>query len=178
MKEKVTAKVYAQTFISLGEEKGVDIASEFTTLTETINSSNDLENVLFLDVFTLEEKVAVYNQISAKLKLSSLTNNIVHYLFQEKRIALFPLIFKEVIVIDDDKKGFIRGVIEGPADTITDDHKNKLVSAIKAKLDGKQPRLDYVKNSDITAGFKITINDHQLDATLDNKLRSFKELSL
>lgn len=174
MKEASIAKVYAQSFLSLGKENNVNMADELTKLTETINASNDLENVLFLDVFTNDEKTGVFTAIAEKIGLSKITTAAIKYLIDEKRIGILPLIFKEIIIIDDHEKGFLRGVIEGSADDISDDYKKKLLEAIKAQLGGNEPILEYKKNNNITAGFKVTVEDLQLDATVDNQLRHFK----
>jgi F0F1-type ATP synthase delta subunit len=50
MKDQITAKVYAKAFINIAKEKNIKVAEEILNLTEVINLSNDLENVLFLDV--------------------------------------------------------------------------------------------------------------------------------
>ncbi len=175
MKDQNIAKVYADSFIQLGKEQNVNVAEEMTKLTETINSSNELENVLFLDVFTVDEKVAVFEEVSKKLGLSPLLISAIKYLIQEKRIGLFPLIFKEIIVKDDLEKGFLRGTIVGSANDISDDHKEKLLSAMKKYIGDKKPILTYKKTDDVTAGYKVTIEDLQLDATVDNELKHFKE---
>lgn len=175
MKEQNIAKVYASTFIELGKEKGVDMAKDIITLTEVINSSNDLENVLFLDVFTTEEKTSVFEAIAKQAGLAEVTVNAVNYLINEKRISLLPLISKEVIIIDDHQKGFLRGTIEGSQDTISEEHKSKLIASMKKHIGDVNPQLDYVKSDDITAGYKITLGDLQLDATVDSQLKSFKE---
>ena len=93
----------------------------------------------------------------------------------EKRISLLPLIFKEVMVIDDHQKGFIRGTIEGSTESISDAYKEKLVASLKKYIGDKNPILNYEQNSNITAGYKVTVGDFQLDATVDNQLRSFKD---
>jgi F-type H+-transporting ATPase subunit delta len=174
MKETITAKRYASSLYELGQEKSISIADELIKLTEVINSSNDLENVLFLDVFTMEEKSNVFNEVAKKINLSPLTIMSVNYLIQEKRIQLLPLIIKEIVVIDDHKKGFIRGVIEG-----SDEHENvefskKIKVYLKNKL-GKEPELSYVKNENISAGYKVTVEDVQFDASIDNQLEKFKQ---
>lgn len=174
MKEQNTAKVYASSFIQLAKEKNVDLASELTKLTEVINASNDLENVFFLDVFTVEEKLNVFKAISEKINLSAVVVASINYLINEKRIGLLPLIFKEVIVIDDHEKGFLRGVIEGADATISDDYKNKIVSVVKQKL-GKEAQFEYKQSEKVTAGYKITVEDMQLDASLDAQLMDFKK---
>jgi F-type H+-transporting ATPase subunit delta len=174
MKDIQTAKFYAQAAIELGKENNVDMAGELTKLTEVINASNDLENVLFLDVFTNEEKSDVFKTLATKLGLSTVTTTIVNFLIEEKRINSLPLIYKELMVIDDHEKGFIRGVIEGSESSISDEAKNKIMAVIKAKLN-KEPVLEYAKSETVTAGYRVTVEDLQLDASIDNQLKSFKE---
>lgn len=174
MKEQSIAKVYAKSLLELGDDKNIKIADELIKLTEVINKSNELENVLFLDVFTLEEKKAVFAEVATKLTLSALTTEAVKYLIDEKRIGILPLIVKEVVVIDDDRKGFMRGTIEGSDAQIDENFKNKITNFLKNKL-GREPQLNYVQNSNISAGYKVTVEDLQLDASLDNQLEQFKQ---
>ncbi len=174
MNEHRISKAYAQAIIALGEEKGIDTPKELTLLTETINSSNDLETVMFLDVFTIEEKTSVINAVMKKLNLSALVVSFINFLLSEKRISLLPVIFKDVIVIDDDKKGFLRGTIEGSEKEISENIKKKLVSYLKNKL-GKEAELVYKSNKNISAGYVVTVGDLQLDASLDNQLEQFKK---
>jgi len=174
MKEQSVAKIYAKSFLELGDEKNVKIADEMTKLTEVINKSNDLENVLFLEVFTLEEKKNIFIEIAKKIELSELSTEAVKYLIDEKRIGILPLIIKEIIVIDDERKGFIKGTIEGNAETMDEALKAKIISFLKNKI-GKEPSLTYVKNENISAGYKVTVEDLQLDASLDNQLEQFKQ---
>ena len=174
MKEQIVAKAYAQSLIELAKEANVDAAKELTDLNVLINKNNDLENLLFLDVFTIEEKEEVLKEILSKLGLSSIVKNFVNFLVNEKRIGIFPLIFKEVIVIDDHNKGFLRGTIEGSDSDVTPEFKTKMVTYLKEKL-GITTELTYVKNDDITAGYRVTVEDLQLDASLDNQLNKFKD---
>jgi F-type H+-transporting ATPase subunit delta len=174
MKEQSVAKVYAKSFLEIGSESKVNIADELTSLTVAINKSNELENVLFLEVFTLDEKKAVFNDVAKKLNLNAITTSMVNFLIDEKRIGILPLIFKEIIVIDDEKKGFIKGTIEGNSTEIDAATKNKITSFLKTKL-GREPHLDYVQSGNVSAGFKVTVEDLQLDASLDNQLEQFKQ---
>jgi F-type H+-transporting ATPase subunit delta len=95
-------------------------------------------------------------------------------LVQEKRIGFLPMIFKNVIVIDDHKKGFLRGTIEGNEDQISDEVKNKLKVYLQKKL-GKEAVLTYLQNDSVSAGYRVTVEDLQLDASLDHQLDNFKE---
>lgn len=173
MKEAIVARAYAQSIYQLGEEQNIAITDELTKLTEVINENNDLETVLFLDVFSIEEKQAVMNDILAKMNLSGLLKNVISFLMEEQRIGILPLIFKEMVVLDDHKKGFMRGVIEGREDQVDPEFEKKIFSFLKEKL-GKEPVLKYQKNENVTAGFRVTVEDLQLDATLDNQLNKLK----
>lgn len=174
MKEQNIAKVYAHSFLQLATEHNFNVADELTKLTEVINTSNDLENVLFLDVFTTEEKINVFKAIAEKIELHGVLQIAVNFLIEEKRAGLLPLIYKEIIVIDDHNKGFMRGVIEGATDEIDEAYKQQLTTLIKDKI-GKEPILEYRKTDEITAGYKVTVEDLQLDATIDNQLYEFKK---
>jgi len=174
MKEQIVAKAYAQSLIDLALEAKVDAAKELTDLNIVINSNNDLENLLFLDVFTIEEKEDVLKEILSKLNTSPIVASFVNFLISEKRIGIFPLIYKEVIVIDDHNKGFLRGVIEGSDSEVSAEFKSKMTTYLKDKL-GINTELTYKQNDDITAGYRVTVEDLQLDASLDNQLTKFKD---
>lgn len=174
MREQTVARVYAKSLLELGDEKKINIAEELTKLTEAINKSNELENVLFLELFTLEEKKAVFTAVASKLNLSPITVETVKFLIDEKRIGILPLIFKEIIVMDDERKGFMKGVIEGSDAQIDPAFKAKIESFLKNKL-GREPHLSYVQNTNLSAGYKVTVEDLQLDASLDNQLEKFKQ---
>ena len=174
MKEQIIAKAYAQSIVELGEELKLDLVGELTKLTEAINKSNDLETLLFLEVFTAEEKLAVLNEVMKRLGLSQITVNFMQFLVQEQRIGLMPLIFKDAIVIDDHKKGFLRGTIEGSEESIPAEVKEKLKAYLQQKL-GREAILEYKKSGNVTAGYRVTVEDLQLDASLENQLEQFKD---
>ncbi len=174
MKELVVAKIYAKSILALADEKKVDLPQELTKLTEVINASNDLENVLFMDVFTTDEKKDLLNTISDRLKLSDLTKLSMQFLVEEKRINLLPLLVKEVIVLDDDRKGFLRGTIEGSEEKINPESQEKIEKYIKTKI-SQSVTLSYKQNKMISAGYKVTVDDLQLDASLDHQLEKFKQ---
>jgi F-type H+-transporting ATPase subunit delta len=174
MKEVAVARVYAKSLLELGDDKKINIAEELTKLTEVINKSNDLENIMFLELFTMDEKKAVFSEVAKKLNLSPITTETVKYLIDEKRIGILPMIIKEVIVMDDERRGFMKGTIEGNDAQIDPAFKTKIESFLKGKL-GRQPHLDYVHNPNLSAGYKVTVEDLQLDASLDNQLEQFKQ---
>ena len=93
MKEKIVSKAYAKAMSELASQENIDIAKEMTELSELINKCNDLENVLFLQLFSNKEKTDVLNELFNKSNLSDLLKNFLAFLIDEGRIGLFPLIF-------------------------------------------------------------------------------------
>jgi F-type H+-transporting ATPase subunit delta len=174
MKEQSVSKVYAQSLLQLGAEKKVAVVDELVALTEMINKANMLENVLFLDVFTQDEKKAVFAEVAKKAGLSPLVSGMVSYLIDEKRIGLLPLIVKEMVVLDDEKKGFLKGVVEGAESQIDPKVIDQMKAFLRAKL-GREPNLVYSQNANISAGYRVTVEDLQLDASLDHQLDQFKQ---
>mgnify|MGYP006430560353 CR=1 FL=1 len=173
MKEKLTAKSYAQAMIDLAESENKDFVKELTTLTETINSNDKLENLLFLDVFTVDEKKDVLKEITKRLNLSSVMTNFLFFLLVEKRIHSLPSIFKEMILIDDEKKGFLRGTLESREESLDPKVKDRLVEFLNKKLN-KNIDLSFKHNPSLTAGYRATVQDLQIDASLDKQLKQFK----
>ncbi len=174
MKEQEASKAYAKAIYQLSKEQGLNISDELVVINELISSSNDLENLLFLEIFTPKEKTGVMAEVFNKLNTSKLLISFINLLINEKRIGLFPMIFKNIIVMDDHEKGFLRGTIEGANESMDQGFQEKIINYLKKKL-GKDCQLKYVQSEKVTAGFKVTVEDLQLDASLDNQLNKFKK---
>lgn len=173
MDQRIIAKAYAKSIYELATENNVDIVGELNQFNILVNKNNNFENLIFSDVFSAEEKTDVLKTVFSKLNSSSLVKNMLFFLIQEGRVGLFPLIYKDIVVLDDDKKGFLRGIIEGSDTQANEDFKNKIADYLKGKLN-KNIELDYVQNSEISAGYRVTVEDLQLDASLENQLENFK----
>jgi F-type H+-transporting ATPase subunit delta len=177
MKNAKISLAYAKALFELGNESGLNVSAEMTEFSELINSSNKLENLLFLDVFTISEREQVLKDIFPKTKLSKLIQNFILYLVFNKRIGLLPEIFKNLVVLEDDKKGFLRGTIESHDATMDKATEATIKKFIKENLH-REPILTYKQNSKITAGFRVSAGDYLVDATIDNQLEQFKRSSM
>ncbi|MBT7765595.1 MAG: hypothetical protein HN730_00480, partial [Bdellovibrionales bacterium] len=67
MKRENSSKIYAQALLALAKDQKIDLATELTKVQELINSNNHLEQLLFLDTFTVEEKGVVLMELLQKL---------------------------------------------------------------------------------------------------------------
>lgn len=174
MSDTAVSYAYAKSIYQLGKDKNCDVVKELTSFQEAINSNNNLETLLFMDVFTVEEKMEVTKSVLDKLGVSDITKNVVNFLLSEKRMSIFPLIYKDIVVIDDNEKGFLRGTVRGSDGNLSSEDENLLVNFLKEQL-GKNVVLDYKNDGRVTAGYRVEVGDYQLDATLDNQLNKLKE---
>ena len=174
MVQKKTVLPYARALMELGQENVVDELSKIMNL---IDQNRNLETLFFLDVFTTEEKLSVFSEIAKKVSLDKMVRDFVKFLFVEKRIFLLPPILKEVMVLNDHNKGIVRGTLSG-----RDQSPNaKLVGRIKEFLQKeleKEVKLVYKHSGNITAGYRATVEDLMLDASLDYQLERFRESTL
>lgn len=174
MKTQNVSKIYAKAIYELGREQNIDTTQELTKISELINTSPDLENLLFLDVFTQEERWGVLNVLLEKINTSPIVKQFLQFLIEEKRMNEFPLIFKDLVVLDDHEKGFMRGVIEGLDDEISSATKERIINYLKLRVK-KDIKLEYKRSENISAGYRVTIEDYQLDASLDTQLEELKK---
>lgn len=178
MKEQDIARVYAKAFVELSAQTKSDLSEEFITFTTLVDSSNDLENLLFLDVFSNEEKSSVVRDLGAKAGFSKAFEESINYLIEEKRINLLPFITNEMSAINDQQNNLLRGVIEGDTEDIPEEYKNKLVGEIKKYFTNKNMQIAYVQKKDITSGYTLTVDSYQIDASVDKQLDRFKNFTL
>lgn len=175
MNNKKIARIYAQALFKLGIEQNINIVGEMILLNELIRECNDLENLIFLEVFSLEEKHQVLSAVfNGEKSFSTLFTNFIFFLLQERRLGLLLTIYQELVILDDHQKGFISGVIEGRDEGISPTLENKILAHLQEKLQ-LTPKLQYRQNSEITAGYKITAGNYQIDSRLDRQLSQMQE---
>jgi len=174
MKEQIIAQTYAQAIRSISKDEGFDAVEELVKFNSAINVSSDLEQILFLEAFSDEEKSGVLEDITNKLGVHKTIQNFMKYLISEKRINLINMIYKEVVILDDDEKGFLKGTIEGASENVDEPTKKKIIEHLEKKLN-KKVNLSYIKNKKITAGYRVNAGDYLMDASLDNQFDEFKK---
>ena len=176
MKYNIVSKAYAKSLYQLGKEQNVDVTKELVTLNKAINGNNHFENILFMDVFTIDEKISVIEAVGQRLKLNQLIKSFLKFLIREKRIHLFPLVFKDIVSIDDHEKGFLRGTVEGADSKMDAVFLKKIYTYLEKEL-GKKVHLEYRKKPEILAGCRVTVEDFQIDASLDKQLDRLRQES-
>lgn len=173
MKNSIVAKTYALAVAGVSEKTKAPIFDEVAKFIDLLNKNQNLEQVLFLNVFTEEEKTNVLKDIFEKMESSELLKNFFQFLIQEKRIGLLPQIYKELVVIEDSAKGFLKVSVEGSQQELDKSAQKSIEEYLHKKLNLKS-HVSYKKNENISAGYKVTAGDYLLDATLKTQLNNFK----
>ena len=174
MKEQVVARAYAKAIMNIGEKKKNNISKELLSFSHVMENCSNLRHVIYSGMFTMEEKVDVCKSVLKKMKLSTTFGDFISFLLQEKRMPLYSLILNEALKLDDEAKGVVHGYIEGVEASVGNDVKKKLVDYMEGYLK-KKVILDYLTNNKITSGYRIVVEDLQLDASVDRQLDIFKE---
>jgi F-type H+-transporting ATPase subunit delta len=86
-------------------------------------------------------------------------------------------IVKKVSMLEDSKNGIMRGLMEGGTATVDSDSVTKITAYLEKRLN-KKIILDYKQNVNLTAGYRMTVEDLQIDASLEHQLFKLKELVL
>ena len=101
MNNNTIGRSYALALLDIGKEKSIDIKPQLDSFWELVRTSSDLEALLFMDVFTVDERKEVLESVFEKLKLDDLIKNFLMFLVEAKRISLFPSIYTSVTMEKD-----------------------------------------------------------------------------
>ncbi|MCY4523828.1 MAG: F0F1 ATP synthase subunit delta, partial [Halobacteriovoraceae bacterium] len=107
-------------------------------------------------------------------KSSSVFRDFIVFILQEKRMLFFSMILKEAKKLADDKKGVVHGEIEGIERSLSENVRKKLVGYLERHLK-KKVIFNYSVNNKITSGYRVVVDDLQLDASVDKQLDIFEE---
>lgn len=174
MKKEQAAQSYAYSLIELGESTKVKIDKDFDRFNQYLGESDELHSLLFLPIFTIEEKNDVLKDIFKKASLSPLFQHFIFFLIGEKRFHLIPLIYREVKTILGKKSGHIKGIIESSHKDLDSEVGKLFKKYIKSKIN-LDVDFEHKTNPSVSAGYRVTVEDLQLDTTLDYQLDMLKD---
>ena len=175
MKEQIIAKAYAKAFFQLGQTRQVNILEGLSRFYKAMNDCEDLKNVLYSGMVTIEEKIEVSEAVAKKIKVPSLVKECLFFLLGEKRMDIFPLIVEELTAFDNEKKGVVAGIVKVSDGKKMDEGMRKKLIGYLEKYLGKKVKLNYQMNDEITLGWKVMAEDLLLDISIDKQLNRFSQ---
>jgi len=169
------ARRYARALVELGQaENALDkYGKDLAALTELMNTSRDLREVLINPVFTKEDKKKIARSLMAKLGVAPMVANFVCVLIDRKRINQLQGIEEAFRSLVDQIRGITRGEIVS-ADPLSADVLAE-VTAVLSRISGKQVVITTRQDPSLIGGLVAKVGDMQFDGTIRTQLNQLKE---
>jgi len=173
MNEGIITARYAKAFYQLGEEEGkIEILrSDILLLDETMKDMPEFLRFLESPIVKESAKMAIYNEIFSD-KVDRLTVNFLILLTQNKRESYLPSICRFFLQLYKEQKGIKDGLIT-TASPLNKKQLDQIHILIK-RLFKIDIELTEKVDSSIIGGFKLRIEDQQIDATVASKIKRIK----
>jgi len=173
---ELVSKKWAKALIELTrEDESVskdEVLSNLRFIEETINSSDELKNVISNPSISTEEKETILSKLFQD-KIQPIVYNFLFVLNLKKRLNIIGDITDEFEKELEELKNIIRVSITSAID-LNDDKKTDIRNRIAEKLQ-KDVKASYEIDKDIIAGLVFKINDTVVDNSIKHKLDKLSE---
>ncbi len=173
MNEGLITARYAKALYQLGEEEGKieELRSDILIIEETIKELPEFLSFLQSPIVKVSAKFSIYNEIFTG-KVDGYTVSFLKLLTQNKRESYLPSICRFFLQIYKEHKGIKDGVIT----TATPLDKKQLqdIHSLIKRLFKIDVDLTEKVDKSIIGGFKLRIEDQQIDATIASKIKRIK----
>jgi F-type H+-transporting ATPase subunit delta len=169
------ARRYARALVEIGQaENALDkYGQDLAAISELMETSRDLREVLISPVFTKEDKKTIARNVLEKLGAEPMVANLVCVLIDRKRINQLEGIEVAFRAQVDQIRGITRGEIISagplPEDIIAE------VTGVLSKISGKQVLVKTKQDPTLIGGLVAKVGDMQFDGTIRTQLNQLKE---
>ncbi len=173
MNEGPISSRYAKALYQAGEEEKLTdrIKKDIELIQESIQESPEFDEFIQSPLIKEREKIRILNEIF-KESINNLTLRFLHLLVTNKREQYLLLMCMNYLQIFKKEKGIKEGVLI-TAHALNKEHAEEIGKFIrkKFKLD-----IEFKKQVDpsIIGGFKLKIDDKQIDASIANKINKIR----
>ncbi|MGM0471021.1 MAG: ATP synthase F1 subunit delta [Bacillota bacterium] len=167
------AEKYSQSLFELAIEKEEAelIAKELTTIIETIQEHEDLNEVIYHPRIAQQNKKALVEQIFSS-EVSQTVENFVKLLIDKRREMFLEAIADNYIQLMNQQQDLLEVQVKS-AQELTTENENKLRSKLEDLTD-KEVSLNVKVDSSLIGGLVIKIDDQVIDGSLVKHLESMK----
>jgi F-type H+-transporting ATPase subunit delta len=174
MADRTVARRYSQAFIELAGDKKADSYGEELAGFLALAQANDaaLFKALANPVFTLTERRAALDAVLGKLKLDTLTSNLIKLMLEKGRFGLLPEVVEAYQELADAKAGRAR-VRVTTASPLTGPLETELRASLE-KATGKKVILESDVDPALIAGMIARVGSTVYDSSIRSRLRDIK----
>ena len=173
---ELIAKRWAKALMELANEnEGIskeDILDDLREISENINASEELSNVINNPSISTEEKQIVLCKLFQN-KLMPIVYNFLYALNLKKRVNIIDSIADEFQKELEDMKNILRVNVTSAIE-LNGDRKNEIRNKIAEKLH-KDIIVNWGVDADIIAGLILNVNETIIDNSIRHKLESLSK---
>lgn len=171
--DKVASRYAKAIFLS---EKGKDLRGmidELSGFAKVVEGNKDLSHVLGTELFPVEKKREIVEDLSAKLKVSQKAKQVLIVLAEMRRLGSLSAIAERLHRLTLEAASIIPLHVETATD-LSKDQKEK-IEARFAKILGKKVEANYVSDPTLIGGLKVTAEGRTFDGSVSGWLNTFGE---
>jgi len=169
------AERYARALLNIGEkENRVKEFRDTLSFISKIFNRKMVREFLFNPVITVGEKKEILNLLPEGI--SVVIRNLLEFMIEKRRSACIPTLYDVYSSLIDKSKGVKHAYVRS-ATPLSSRDRMLLTNLIERKSGGKVKLHTRVDKS-ILAGFKVRVEDHILDATLNGELSRISKVVL
>ena len=165
---------YASALFDLAKEGGAlkALEADATALTETLDASADLRDVIASPVISREEQGRVIAAIGAKLGLNALTANTLALMADKRRLFVLPQFAAQLADLSAEEKGEIVAEVTS-ATALSAAQQKKLAASLKASA-GKTVKLKTAVDETLIGGLVVRLGSTMIDTSVKAKLAALQ----
>jgi F-type H+-transporting ATPase subunit delta len=170
------ARMYAEAFLGAVEAKKESLdeaVDEFVSfIADVLNANEKFEAVLASSVIAADKKTSVIERIFAG-KASPLFLSFLKVLAKHGRLEIVRAVFREVIKLNDKRKGRIPVTVT-TATALPPDLFDGLAERLRAKLGG-EPVIRNTVDPDVIGGIVVRVGDTIYDGSIATQLLNVRQ---
>ncbi len=175
MSHSKIAKRYAKALLSIGQEDGnyVEYGRNLQEFTDFCSSHDEFFRVISNQIFSVEDRRRITEDILAKSALLPMVNNFLLLLLDKNRIGAVEEITVHYSRLTDEISNITRAEVITPR-PLKDDALDRLVNALKG-LTSKDVKVDITEDQSVMGGLVVKIGDLVLDGSIRTQLEGLRE---
>ncbi len=174
MPRAAAARRYAKALFQLAQEAGsIDaVRSELASFSDTLESSQELRDVMLRPLHPAAERRAVLNGLTEQMGVSPLLRSFYSFLIDQRRLVDTAAIREEYDRLADGLAGLTRATVRTAA-PLRPEQLDKLKAALSRRI-GRDVELDVEIDPELIGGLVAQVGDLVLDGSLRTQLTQLR----
>lgn len=165
---------YAEALFEIAREQGNldQLEAELRAVSSVVDSSRELQKVLYHPQITPEEKKEIVKNIFAG-RVSQITASFLYLLIDHKR----EMFLKDIVSFFTEMANRARNLVEVQVTSAVELEKEekKKLTEVMEKVTGKKVRAEYFVDPSLIGGVVVRVGDRVIDGSIRTRLASMRE---